>query len=389
MKKTFLLILLGSTLVLSACNTADNPIAITSPNPDVSKNNGAVVAEGNLLPSPALELAFLQPGQIQEMLVKPGDLVREGDPLVSITGIETAQAQLAAATLEKLVAQQSLDELLRNALASDAGIYQAYLDAQDEYEDEANSWSHGNAEKATALELATEDYIKAEEKYQDARDDLQKVAYHEETNPLRKNAQESYDKETQNLKGEYQDLLELIPDNEDLLEEKHLDILTAIGNLESSRGTLELLEKGQNKENFAITQARLEQTEQAILAAQEAATMYSLNAPFDGTILSAGKYIPGKSIQAGETILYLGNTDLWVVETIDLAETDINQVVVGDKATIILDGIPNETFSAALIEIDPVGRDYLGDNTYRVTLKLDKNDSRFMWNMTATVSFQK
>ena len=36
--------------------------------------------------------------------------------------------------------------------------------------------------------------------------------------------------------------------------------------------------------------------------------------------------------------------------------------------------------------IDPVGQEYLGDMTYKVTVTLDKVDPRFMWNMTATVN---
>ena len=36
--------------------------------------------------------------------------------------------------------------------------------------------------------------------------------------------------------------------------------------------------------------------------------------------------------------------------------------------------------------IDPVGREYLGDMTYQITITLDEVDPLFYWNMTATIT---
>jgi hypothetical protein len=36
-----------------------------------------------------------------------------------------------------------------------------------------------------------------------------------------------------------------------------------------------------------------------------------------------------------------------------------------------LDAFPGEEFSGTLVEIDPVGREYLGDMTYQVIVQLD------------------
>jgi hypothetical protein len=51
-----------------------------------------------------------------------------------------------------------------------------------------------------------------------------------------------------------------------------------------------------------------------------------------------------------------------------------------------LDAFPGEEFSATVSTIDPVGKEYLGDMTYKVTVTLDNADDRFMWFMTATVN---
>ena len=50
-----------------------------------------------------------------------------------------------------------------------------------------------------------------------------------------------------------------------------------------------------------------------------------------------------------------------------------------------LDALPGEVFAGEITEINPVGREYLGDMTYKVTVTLAQAETRFMWNMTATV----
>ncbi len=75
-----------------------------------------------------------------------------------------------------------------------------------------------------------------------------------------------------------------------------------------------------------------------------------------------------------------------MVETKDLAEIDIARLALGQSAIVKLDAFPGEEFRATLTALDPVGREYRGDMTYQVTLTLDQADSRFLWNMTATVN---
>ena len=64
----------------------------------------------------------------------------------------------------------------------------------------------------------------------------------------------------------------------------------------------------------------------------------------------------------------------------------MTKFALGQSVTVKLDAFPGEEFSAKVTAIDPVGKEYLGDMTYKVTLTLDEADSRFMWNMTATVN---
>jgi HlyD family secretion protein len=112
---------------------------------------------------------------------------------------------------------------------------------------------------------------------------------------------------------------------------------------------------------------------------------YELRAPFDGRLLSLDLTV-GESVSPGVPVAFIGDTGQWQVETTDLAEIDITNVTLGDPVVLKLDAFPGEEFLGKVVEIDPVGREYLGDMTYKVTVLLDTPDERFKWNMTAIVS---
>ena len=76
----------------------------------------------------------------------------------------------------------------------------------------------------------------------------------------------------------------------------------------------------------------------------------------------------------------------WKVEIKDLAEINLADIALGDTVTVKLDSFPDEEFSGIVTEIDSVGKLYVGDMTYQITISLDESDPRFMWNMTATVT---
>jgi HlyD family secretion protein len=386
MKKYLALLSVIFSILLTACSAQNQMVSAATISDPIIIEKEAVVAEGDLLPSPSVELAFLQSGMITDLLVSTGDVVQQGTVLATLQGYENAKAQVEEAKLNLKLAQQVVDEMQRNSLSNDIFVYQNYLTAQENFEKEANRWSLSNREKATELELLIDDYIDANEQYQDARDELEKYDHENATHPLRENAQESYDEEVDNLHQAYQDLLQQIPDNQSLLSDKEIDILLEIGNLESVRNQLNRLDNGLDVESYAIANNQLDAAKQAVVAAEEILSTYTITSPISGSVYSVSDINIGDQVLPGQPVIFVANNQQWIVETIDLAEIDITRVQVGGLVTIKLDGIPNETFTGKVMDIDAIGHDYLGDNTYQVTISMDKTDSRFMWNMTATVT---
>ena len=80
-KSTFLVLILASVLLLVACGSNANNAASATPTSSVD----TVIAEGHLVPSRNQYLAFQARGKIDQILVKKGDQVKQGQVLVSLS----------------------------------------------------------------------------------------------------------------------------------------------------------------------------------------------------------------------------------------------------------------------------------------------------------------
>jgi len=384
MKRTFLSVIVLTALLLTACGGANSATPAAEPAAQAAPNT--VTAEGILLPEQSAELAFAQGGVVREILVQQGERVAKGDVIVRLVGIESAQAELAAAKLEQTLAQQALDALRRNALLTSSQTEKALLDAQKFYESKANGWSLGNKDKATALELSIEDYVHAEKDYRDAREKLDDMLDLDESNRKRIDAQNDFDAERESLAQTYADLKTALAENTKTLDEKTITLLIAISNLETVRELQSRLDDSNlDPEVLVAAEARLEAASAHVAAAEAAVELYELRAPFDGELLSLNLTV-GETALPMTPVAFVADTSYWVIETKDLAEVDVANVSMGDSVTVKLDAFSGEEFTGKVTRINPVGKLYLGDMTYQITVTLDEPDPRFLWNMTAVVT---
>jgi multidrug resistance efflux pump len=139
MKKNskFALIVLLAALSITACSakTVEEVTPTQAPLP------AGILAEGKLQPKMAWEINFKSAGQIAEVHVADGALVKAGDVLITMVDSPEQQAAVARARLEAISANQELDDLLASA---DLSLAQGELDyetslaeldkAQDRYE---------------------------------------------------------------------------------------------------------------------------------------------------------------------------------------------------------------------------------------------------------------
>jgi multidrug efflux pump subunit AcrA (membrane-fusion protein) len=114
-------------------------------------------------------------------------------------------------------------------------------------------------------------------------------------------------------------------------------------------------------------------------------------APISGTITGLALQIGGvlssqTSSTGNSTSQRIANiiTEAAPQVTVQLAQIDVPKVHIGDKATILLDALPDKTFTGSVISIDTVGSISSGVTSYPAIIKLDLASSDILSNMSAT-----
>jgi HlyD family secretion protein len=380
MKKSILFTLILTALLLTACNvdaTTPAPVSALEIN-----SNSNVVAEGTLLPAPSVELSFSQPGILAEVLVVEGDQVEEGQIIARLENSEALRAEVARAEETYLLAEQAFNTSEGLALKNLSDAHEILRKAQLEFDNfdvpsdlremttrEALGYTYANLEEAR---MNFEPYKYLEERLEwEMRNDKP------EHPKVYKNTAKIYKKRLDDAWADYRKAIQWT--------ELEANIEAAKSNMENTQAEFDNLIAGENSEKMAVARAKFESEHANLEAARAALANAQLRAPFAATILSLDISV-GEMVNAGVPVAFLGNMDSWQVETKDLAEIDVANISIGDKVIVKLDAFSEEEFTGTVTEIDPVGREYLGDMTYKTTTTLDKSDPRFFWNMTATVT---
>jgi len=146
--------------------------------------------------------------------------------------------------------------------------------------------------------------------------------------------------------------------------------------------------KYQNQD-AAITQAQVSLTN-AWLAYQQAAPL--ITAPADGTItsLTFAEGMPIGTLDTGNTtsnqnaamIRTVGNPIL----SVNISEIDVPKMKTGQKAVVVFDSLPDQTFSGAVVTVDRMGQTTSGVTQYPAVIRLDSSPESVLPNMAATAT---
>lgn len=147
------------------------------------------------------------------------------------------------------------------------------------------------------------------------------------------------------------------------------------------------LRAGASKGDLAVAAAEMERAEAALALARAALAETELRAPFAGTVAAITPRI-GEFVAPGSPLVDLADLSSWQVETTDLTEQHIVRVREGRAATVTFDAIPDLELHGVVEHIRPLGENRQGDITYAVRVRLDEQDPRLRWNMTASVAIE-
>lgn len=137
-----------------------------------------------------------------------------------------------------------------------------------------------------------------------------------------------------------------------------------------------------------IAEAGVEKAKTGITSAQAELAKTELIAPFAG-IVGELKLDEGEIVQPSATVLSLGDSSKWQIETDDLTEIDVVNVREGAHVSISVDALPGQEFEGKVVRITPKSVTKAGDVTYTVLIDITKGDiSRLRWGMTTFVDIE-
>ena len=90
----------------------------------------------------------------------------------------------------------------------------------------------------------------------------------------------------------------------------------------------------------------------AVKAAQRAYQDAVLYAPLSGVVVKADP-VPGQNVTVADTIIQIADNSQ-VVFVVDVDESDISNISIGQPVDVTLNAYPNQTFKGSVVEISPV-----------------------------------
>jgi HlyD family secretion protein len=376
-KRTYLLIA-GGALVLLVLIVAFLVPRLTTGDASANALETAPVRRGTLLatvsatgaisPLREAQMAFSATGPLTQLNVKSGDEVRAGQVLAQLD-TRALEYQLAQAEASLAAAQAKLDQL-KNPSPADVAAAQA---------------SVASAEAALAqLQKPTPNDVmiaKADLDRAQAALDQAQAAYDRiggSTNPYIAMSPQALT--LQQATSDYRRALAVFNSK---VNPSDSQLKQAQATLEQARSQLLRL-TNPTPNDLQAAQSSVDQARAARDLAKAQVDNAILRAPFDGLITHVD-FDLGSFIPAGRTLLGVADTSQLLVK-LNIDETDISRVQVGQEVNIGLDAYPDATINAKVTDLAAAATTIQGVVNYVATVSLNPTQVPVKIGMTANAN---
>lgn len=343
MKHIILIILMGLSLLATACGSSSDSAAPTPDTIPVVIADDSIIAEGRVEPVQYANIAFSMSGVVSEVLVKEGQHVKKGEVLMRL-GDQT-DMNYTAAQLELASANQALNDLQNTAGIDLAQTVIDLKDAREKYEKADNYLQY----------LQTSQRIPQT----DTRVILVQTwkGYH-------------YEYKIKNFKG---------PAPIDWIIEAENDLALKKARFDELQRAYDRMKGGVDRDQLQLLETRLN-------AALAKVAAFSVVAPFDGVVADLPAK-PGNSISMGQVAVTVADFSDWLIKTTDITEIDIVNVQENQPVIVKFDAFPEVELKGVVFSIGQTYSENQGDVVYEVTILLNETHPALRWGMTSSVTF--
>lgn len=136
-------------------------------------------------------------------------------------------------------------------------------------------------------------------------------------------------------------------------------------------------------ERINAQQALVTQMQAGVLSAQFAQSNMSIIAPFQGTVTSVSPEIGEVVAPTTPAVSLIASSTLELL--VNISESDIKEVSVGDSATAVFDAYDGVTLSAKVTSVAPTAKIVDGVHVFEVRLQFDTQDGRIRAGLSADI----
>lgn len=429
---------------LGPVSEEENPVEVVN-STSVDTGVEVVSAEGVIVPLRHARLSFQTGGRVVEVLVAEGERVQAGDELVRLdstnqeiavtqaeAGLLQAEANLQTAESQLAAAQANLQSAQTGVVVAQTQL--ALITAEPSAEQIALSQSSiaiananislADANRDLALEPANDAQLYAAQAQINAAQaaQLPLIATQNQFAFYGIDGEEVEDLQIQLNAAQAQVNAAVATLNE--LQEGATSaqqqaangaVGVAVANRDAAQAQLDLLLAGVKPEQVTVAEVGVQQAEAAVSQAELAVTQaetavsqaqagvnraeialqtaqnalneLTLTAPFAGSITLMSVEV-GEVVGPGLLVVTLADSSGWQVETSDLTELDVVNVVLGQPVTVRADALPDNRINGTVANIATVSAESRGDIVYVVTIDLEENDLPLRWGMTVFVDIE-
>ncbi len=349
-----------------------------------------VSATGVTIPANWATLSFPLGGVIADIHVEEGELVEEGDVLVSLKGTELARSAVDAAHLELISAQQALNDLYEYAELASTEAQQAValaMNALDESETKWQNQQEGFRASEMTIKNARAELTLAEKARKAAKGNYDSEGGSRSEDAGKASAYKAYAAAQQRYDSALRSY-NWYTGYPDEIDQAMLDAELAVSQarLVAAQSDWDRIQGGPDPKALVLAEARLAVAESSLEAGEAALENLIIDAPYDGTV---SDILPNSNewIAPGQPILLIADLENLQVETTDLSEIDAAQVKVGDHAVVTFDALPAQIIDGAVVFIAPKSTEGAGVN-FKVVVMLDEVPQEVRWGMTAFVDIE-
>ena len=336
-----------------------------------------VNANGSLSPAGEVTLAFAGGGRVVEVLVEEGDVVQAGDVLARL---DDTSAQEAIVDAEFQVRQAEIS-LALDQVEADAGIAKADLESAKLDLERAIAQTTTTGDQLTSsqvrLKQANESLAEAQEDYDNAWDPARDW---EADVPWLKPRLDNDREMTEKNLAAAQDELRLSRANYNLAVADISDAPVRDAEIKVINADIALENEPLQLQQLGVS---LEQAQVKLDSARRALDDLTLIAPTDGTVTSLDIQA-GEMVGANQAAVVLSDLARLVVE-INLDETDVALVQVGQASIVTLDAFPGVEIAGEVSTIAPTAQTQSGVVLYPVRVTLEGTELPIRSGMTAGV----